>query len=179
MKIGRKLKSLIALLAVAGGLAGGGVVVRKVILSQIRKQIDPVMRYDRLRLTFLPPTAVLENVHSLKSDPFFSIDRIVLQIPFRSILRNNRAFNVFIRGLTARIYEKPGRDAKPPSLTLRLPFFVENGVLEEGEISFWGRGASLITRNVRAYFRQSKDAFVVRAEAASHSINVPAIAHPP
>ncbi len=178
MKIGRKLKSLIALLAVAGGLAGGGVVVRKVILSQIRKQIDPVMRYDRLRLTLLPPTAVLENVHSLKSDPFFSIDRIVLQIPFRSILRNNRAFNVFVRGLTARIYEKPGREAKPPALTLRLPFFVENGVLEEGEISFWGRDVSVITRNVRAYFRQSKDAFVVRAEAASHSISVPAIAHP-
>ena len=178
MKLGRKLKSLIILLALAGGLAGGGVVIRNILLSQIRKQIDPVMRYDRIRLTILPPSAVLENVHSLKSDPFFSIDKIVLQVPLRSILRNNRSFNVFIRGLTARIYEKPGREANPFSLSLRLPFFVENGILLDGEVSYWGKGVSVLARNVRAYFRQSKDAFVLRAESAAHSIHFPTIVHP-
>jgi len=178
MKLGRKLKALIVLLALAGGLAGGGVVVRNILLSQIRKQIDPSMRYDRIRLTILPPSAVLENVHSLKSDPFFSIDKIVLQVPLRSILRNNRSFNVFIQGLTARIYEKPAREADPFSFSLRLPFFVENGILLDGEISYWGRGISVLARNVKAYFRQSKDAFVLRAEAAAHSIHIPTIVHP-
>ncbi|MCX6566355.1 MAG: translocation/assembly module TamB domain-containing protein [Candidatus Aminicenantes bacterium] len=178
MKYGRKLKTLIVLLALVAGIAGGGVVLRNILLAQIRKQIDPVMRYDRIRLTILPPSAVLENVHSIKADPYFSIDKIVLQVPLRSILRNNRSFNVFIQGLTVRIYEKQDREAKPLSFSLRLPFYVENGILLDGEISYWGRGVSVLARGVKAYFRQSKDAFVLRAESAAHSIHFPTIVHP-
>ncbi|MHB8053733.1 MAG: translocation/assembly module TamB domain-containing protein [Candidatus Aminicenantales bacterium] len=178
MKHGRKLKGLIIFLVIAAGLAGGAVVLRGILLDQIRKQIAPTVRYDRLRLTLFPPSAILENVHSIKSDPYFSIDKIVLEIPLRSILRNSRTFNVFVQGLTVRIYEKPDAAGKPLSLNLRLPFFVENGILQDGEVSYWGRGVSVLASGIKGYFRQSKDALVIRAIAAAHSIHLPAVVHP-
>jgi hypothetical protein len=178
MKNGRKLKGLIIFLVIAAGLAGGAVVLRNILLDQIRKQVAPTIRYDRLRLTILPPSAILENVHSIKSDPYFSIDRIVLEIPFRSIFRNQKSFNVFIKGLTARIYEKPDASGKPFSMNLRLPFFVENGILQDGEVSYWGRGVSVVAKGIKGYFRQSKDALVIRAVVAAHSIQLPTVTLP-
>lgn len=179
MKNGRKLKALIISLAIIVGLAGGVVAVRSVLLSQIRKQVAPTLRYDRLRLSLFPPSAVLENVHSVTADPYISADKVVLELPLRSLFRNQKAFNIFVQGLKARIYQKPeGSVAGPPmTATLRLPFFVENGILQDAEISYWGRGVSVLARGIKGYFRQSKDVLVVRAVVASHAVHIPTVTH--
>ncbi|MBN1939655.1 MAG: translocation/assembly module TamB domain-containing protein [Candidatus Aminicenantes bacterium] len=176
-KRGRKLKALIILLAVAAALAGAGVVVRSVLLAEIRRQIAPSFGYDNLRLRAFPPSVVLSNLRSKTPDPFYSARSVVLEIPIRTILSNRRTFNVFVQGLTIRIYEKEQKDAKPLSLDFKLPFYVQNGLLLDGEVHYWGKGVNVLARGVRAYFRQSKDALVIKAEAASHAIHVREIAH--
>lgn len=178
MKNGRILKGLVITLAIAAGLAGGVAVVRSILLGQIRKQVAPALRYDRLRLSVFPLSAVLENVHSVQADPYFSADKVALELPLRSLFRNQKAFNIFVKGLKVRIYQRPGGAGKPPATTLRLPFFVENGILQDGEVSFWGRGVSVLARGIKGYFRQSKDTMVVRAAVAGHSIHLPAVSHP-
>jgi len=178
MKRGRRLKALIIFLAIAAGLVGGGVVVRSILLAEIRRQIAPTFSYGSIRMTAFPPSVILEDVRSKTAAPFYSAKHVVLEIPFRSILSNTRSFNVFVRGLTVRIYEKEEKEAKPFSLDIKLPFFVQNGLLLDGEIHYWGKGLNVLARGVRAYFRQSPDAFVVKAEAASHAIHIPSIAHP-
>jgi len=177
MKRGRRLKALIIFLAVAGALAGGIVVVRAILLAEIRRQIAPSFSYDSLRLRAFPPSVVLSNLRSKTPDPFYSARSVVLEIPVRSILSNQRSFNVFVQGLTVRLYEKEQKEAKPFSLDFKLPFYVQNGLLLDGEIHYWGKGINVLARGVRAYFRQSKDSFVIKAEAASHAIHIPAIAH--
>jgi hypothetical protein len=178
MRRGRKIKTLIALLVLAGAFFGGGLVLRNILLNQVRKKIAPVFNYARLKLSVLPPAVVLENVRSIATSPFFSAQKVVLQIPIRSILSSRRSLQVFVEGFVARIYDNQEGPAKPFSLDFRLPFLVENGVILDGEVYYWGRGMSVIARGVRAYFRQSKDAFVIRAEVKSQAVSLPSLARP-
>lgn len=178
MKRGRKLKTLIILLAVTAGLAGGIVVVRTLLLAEIRRQVAPSLSYESLRLRAFPPSVVLTNVRSKTPDPFYSAQNVVLELPVRSLLSNQRSFNVFVRGLIVRLYEKERSEPKSFSLDFKLPFYIQNGLLLDGEIHYWGKGINVLARGVRAYFRQSKNGFVIKAEAASHALHIPAIARP-
>jgi len=178
MRRGRKIKALIALLVLAGAFFGGGLALRNILLNQIRKKIAPAFHYTRLRLSMLPPAVVLENVRSNAASPFISAQKVVLQIPIRSIFSSQRALQVFVEGFVARIYDNQEGPAKPFSLDFRLPFLVENGIVLDGEVYYWGRGVSVIARGIRAYFRQSKGAFVIRAEAKTHSVNLATLTRP-
>jgi len=178
MRRGRRLKALIIFLVLAGTFLGGSLALRTIFLSQIRRQIAPAFHYDRLRLTVLPPAIVLENARSNTTSPFFSAQKVVLQMPVRSIFSRERSLQVYIEGFVARIYEKEETAAKPFSLDIRLPFLVENGVIRDGEVYYWGRGGSVLAHGLQAYFRQTKNAFVIRAEIKKQSLHLHSLLHP-
>lgn len=167
----RRLKTLILFGLFVGLLLGAGVAARNIILHQVRKKIEATLHYGKIRLRPIPPSIILEDVRTVTSSPFFAAEKVVLQISTRSIFRRDRPLKVFIDRPTIRLYAKPSREPrKPLTLDLRFPFAVEQGLVRNGEAFYWGEGLSVLARGVRAVFRQTSDAFLLRAECDGHEV---------
>ena len=175
----RRLKSLIIFGVLMTFVLGAGIALRNIILRQVRKQIETTFHYGKIRLTVLPPAIVLEDVRSASSSPFFAAEKVVLQISTRSLFRRDRPLRVFIDRPVLRLYTRPNPEPRnPPSLELRLPFSVENGVVRDGEIYYWGQGVSVLARDVQAAFRQTANALVLRAECGEYNVLLDALPGP-
>jgi len=167
----RRLKTLVLFSVLMGVLLGAGVVLRNVVLHQVRKRIEATLHYGKIRLRPIPPSIILEDVRTVTSSPFFAAEKVVLQISTRSLFRRDRPLRVFIDRPTVRLYAKPSQGPRRPlSLDLRLPFAVEQGFIRNGEAYYWGGGLSVLARGVRAVFRQTSDAFLLQAECDEHDI---------
>lgn len=178
MKI-KRLKSLIAFSLVALLLLGAGIVLKNLILRQVKKRIEASLHYTNLRLSVLPPAIVLEDVRSVSVSPFFSAEKIVLQIPYLSLLKRDRPLWVFIEHPVLRLYEKPPQNQKQKiALKFPLPFNVENGFISDGEFYFWGEKTSFTSYAIKAYFRQTQDRLVLRAESNDISLLLNSLDYP-
>ncbi|MDP2915850.1 MAG: translocation/assembly module TamB domain-containing protein [Candidatus Aminicenantes bacterium] len=179
MKKARRLRSLLAFLVLAAVLVGVGFGLRALILRQIRSSLGSSLNYARIRLEVLPPSVVIEDVRSVTSSPFFSADRITIRFSYGTLLRRDKSFRVLIEHPVLRIYESSpveGKGALKQSFS--LPFIIENGIVRGAEIHYYGKGASLSARNVRAVFRGKKDAFVLRVESPENKVMLDALTAP-
>ena len=175
----RRLKSLIAFLLLALLLLGAGIVLRNLILGQVKKRIEAALHYTSLRLSVLPPAIVLEDVRTVSASPFFSADKIVAQIPYLSLFKRDRPLRVFIEHPVLRLYEVSQPDRKRGiALTFPLPFNVENGFIKDGEFYFWGKKTSFTSYAIKAYFRQTEDRLVLRGESADCSLLLDSLDYP-
>ncbi len=173
----KRLKSLIAFALFIFILFSGAVVLRNLILRQIRKKIETSLHYAHIRLTVLPPSIILEDVRTVSASPFFSAEQIVLQMPFLSLLKRDRPLRVFIERPVLRIYEKPRPDQKV-TLKFPLPISIENGFIRDGEFYFWGEETSFTSYKIKAFFRQTQDRLVLRAESVENSLLLNSLDYP-
>jgi hypothetical protein len=175
----KRLKSLIAFSFLVVFLLGGAIVLKNLILHQVRKKIETTLHYARLRLTVIPPAIVMEDVRTVSASPFFSAEQVVLQIPFLSLLKRDRPLRVFIERPVLRIYENPRPDQKQKiALKLPLPISIENGFIRDGEFYYWGEKTSFTSYKIKAFFRQSQDRLVLRAESDENSLLLDSLDYP-
>ena len=76
MKKFRRLRRFIVSLAVLAILVGAGIMVKNIVLRQIRIRIESTLHYGRMRLTVIPPALVLEDVRSATASPFFTAQKV-------------------------------------------------------------------------------------------------------
>ncbi|MCX6562900.1 MAG: translocation/assembly module TamB domain-containing protein [Candidatus Aminicenantes bacterium] len=179
MKKTRRLRSLLVFLTAAVILIGLGFGLRLLILRQIRASLGPSLNYARIRLTVIPPSVVIEDVRSVTSSPFFTADRITVRFSYGTLLRRDKSLRVLIEQPVLRVYESSPAGAKGTlKQNISLPFTIENGIVRGAEIHYYGQGASLSARNVRAVFRGKKDAFVLRVESPENTVMLDVLRSP-
>ncbi|MBN1270839.1 MAG: translocation/assembly module TamB domain-containing protein [Candidatus Aminicenantes bacterium] len=180
MKLSRKIKSLITLGAVFLFLFGAGVVIKNVLLGQVKKQISSTFNYSNLHLSVFPPALIVEGARSISLNPFFSARKVVIGISLRALLTRNKPLEIFfenpiLRMNTSSSGDKPG-DKR--SWDFSFPFPIEKGLIRDGEFYIWGRNVNLQSRGLRAVFRQSKDTFFLQAESDVNIFSLPQLSQP-
>ncbi len=157
----KRFRGLIITLLVASLLAGALVVGKNVFLRQAKKRIEASFAYSRLRLSYLPPSLVFEDVRTLDPAPFFSARKVTVGISYISILRREKPLTILIEGPVVRMTDEPG----PARKYWPLPFAVERGIVRDGEISVKLRSGLLRVRGLKALFSERGDAFSFQAVA--------------
>ena len=179
MRKARRLRSLLALLALAAVIIGIGFGLRLLLLRQVRSSLGSSLNYARIRLEALPPAVVIEDVRSVTSSPFFSAEKVTLRFGYGTLFRRDKSFRILIERPVLRIYaSSPAEGKGEVKRRLSLPFAIENGIVRGAEIHYYGAGASLSARNVRAVFRGRGDEFILRVESPENTVLADALSSP-
>jgi len=152
-------------------LLSTGLLLKNFLLHQVKIRIEASLHYAKLRLSVIPPAIILEDVRTVSVSPFFSARKVVIQVPYLFLLNRNKPLRVFIDQPVLRVYEgsRPAKKAKF-KLGFPLAFSIENGVIRNGEFYFWGKKIGYAAKGIKAFFRQKKDAFMIRAECEDNSL---------
>ena len=177
MKKFRRIRRLLVAALILAVLAGAGLFVKNLALRQIRSRLENSVHYARLRLSVLPPSLIFEDVRSASASPFFSAQRVILQISYLSLFKRDRPLTVIVEKPVLRIYES-ALSGPPKKLDLRLPFSVESGFIKDGEVFYWSPAVNIHAGKLQAFFRQTKDRFVAQAVSADSSILLASMSRP-
>jgi hypothetical protein len=145
-------------------LFGSVVAAKNIFLSQLRQEVRKTFRYGDLRLSYFPPAIVVENVSSLPAPPLFEARRVRVEVPFLSLLRNEKSVNVFLDQPRVRLRAGVAQGGgKPMELPASLPFSILRGLVENGMLTYEGEGGTFEAGGLKVLFTQSGDAFTLRA----------------
>lgn len=149
------------------------VVGKNVFLGQLEREIGKTLAYGQLRMSYLPPAIVLEDVRTLSGAPLFRARRVRVEVPFLSLIRNEKSVSVVIDGPEVRV--RPGAPEpgeKRPKAPLTLPFTVERGVVQDGTFVYEGRGGVFAARGLKVLFTQRGDEFALKATAEAGTYTI-------
>jgi hypothetical protein len=178
MRISKKLKLIISLSVVFLLLFGAGLVLKNILLRQIEKRIQSNFGYTRLYLSLLPPALILEDARSKSLSPFFSAKKVAVTISLRSLLTEEKPINIYIDHPILRIYEASGaKQEEKRRFELALPFSIQKGLINEGEVFYWGKENRYQAKGINALFLQKGDRFSIKAEVEEGMVFLPAVQH--
>jgi hypothetical protein len=167
MKVNKKIKSIFVACLIILLFLAGGVVVRNIILQQVKNKIQPSLGYSRIHLKIFPPTLVIDDARTASSSPFFSAGRISIQLAFRYLLSKEKPLLVLIESPVMRFYSPAGEkaDTDKSPFQIGLPFTLDRAWVRNGELFYWGEEARIQMRGINAAFQQRRDQFSFLAEA--------------
>lgn len=174
MKLGKvKFKTLIVILSLFILLAGSGYILNRVVLNRIEKRIQTYFGFDEMYLAVFPPSLVIKDVRSKSMTPFIEADRMVLRISSGTLWSRSIQLNVFLDHPVMRIDESSQKKKeKDSTLIPSLPFGIQKGVIQGGELYFWGEGMQIFSKEIEALFLQKKDHFELKVEAEENVFNL-------
>jgi len=151
---------VLVLLVLFGSVVAG----KNVFLNQLGKELRKSFRYSDLRMSYFPPAIVIEKVVSLPGTAVFEARRVRIEIPFVSLLRNEKAVNVFVDQPRVRLLAGMVRGGgKPQGLPVSLPFTILRGLVEDGTVIFESENGVLEARGLRVVLTRRRDDFTLRA----------------
>jgi len=174
----QKARRITVFVLVLGVLFLSLAVGKNIFLGEVRKEIHKSFAYDSLKASYFPPALVLENVRSLAGPPTFLARRVTVEVSFLSLLRNRKAISVRLESpevrLTRGVPGAPRPKAGRPLSVFSLPFIIEEGVVEDGSVSYGSGAATVEVRGLQARVTQSGEEFSVRATAERSGYSSPA-----
>ncbi len=174
----QKVRRVTVFVLVLGVLFSSLVVGKNVFLGEVRKELHKSFAYDSLKASYFPPALVLENVRSLAGPPTFRARRVSVEVSFLSLLRNQKSISVRLESPEVRLTRgapgAPRPKARRPVSVLSLPFIIEEGVVEDGSVSFETGAATIEVRGLMARVTQSGEEFSARATAERCGYSSPA-----
>src|SRR5512136_224851 len=93
-RVRRMAVALIVLLLLAGSLVVG----RNVFMGEVRSALRKSLDFGTVRLTYFPPALILDDVRSRATPDLFRVRRVRVELPFLSLLRNEKAVAVLLEG---------------------------------------------------------------------------------
>lgn len=167
MKVNRKIKALFVACLIILLFLAGGVVVRNIILRQVKNKIESSLGYSNIHLKIFPPTLVIDDARTTSSSPFFSAGRISIQLAFRYLLSKEKPLLVLIESPILRFYSPAGEkaDTDKSPFQIGLPFTLDRAWVRNGELFYWGEEARIQMRGINAVLQQKRDQFSFLAEA--------------
>ncbi len=171
----KSLRPLIILLGLIFFLLAAGMVVRNIILSQVKGQIEANFQYSRIRVSFLPPSLVIENLRSKSASPSFTARSVRVSISYAALLSAERPVSVVLEEPNLRFIEPVPRAGTP--MKIELPFAVEKGLIRNGEL-FWRGNGRVRASGLDAIFTWKKASFEVQGRAREAVVLLPNSEHP-
>ena len=169
MKILKRFKGLIVFFLVMALLFGALVVGKNIFLRQARAKLDTIITYARLRLSYLPPALVLEDVRAVAASPFFSARKVTVRISYMSLLSKEKPLTVVVEGPVLHVSENAGGRKRKSGSFWPFTFPIEKGVALDGEVFYRLRAGSLHSRKVKALFTREGDRFSFQADAGEYT----------
>ncbi len=173
----QKVRRVTVFVFVLGVLFLSLVAGKNVFLGEVRKEIRKSFAYDSLKASYFPPALVLENVRSLTGPPTFRARRVMVEVSFLSLLRNQKSISVRLVSPEVRLARgapgAPRPKARRPLSVFSLPFIIEEGVVEDGSVSFETGAATVEVRGLQAHVTQSGEEFSARATAERSGYSSP------
>jgi autotransporter translocation and assembly factor TamB len=143
-------------------LFGSVIVGKNVFLGQLSREVQKSFLYGQLRMSYFPPAIILEDVRSLAGLPLFRARRVRIELPFLSLLRNEKSVNVFLDGPQIRV--RPGTpQGRPLKLPVSLPFSIGRGLIQDGTFAFESEKGFFEARGLKVLFTQRRDEFSLKA----------------
>jgi len=174
----QKVRRVTVFVLVLGVLFSSLVVGKNVFLGEIRKEIHKSFAYDSLKASYFPPALVLENVRSLTGPPTFRARRVRVEVSFLSLLRNQKSISVRLESPEVRLTRgapaAPRPKARRPLSAFSLPFIIEEGIVEDGLVSYETGVAKVEVRGLQAHITQNGEEFSARATAERSGYSSPA-----
>ena len=174
----QKVRRVTVFVLVLGVLFSSVVVGKNVFLGEVRKEIHKSFAYDSLKASYFPPALVLENVRSLAGPPTFRARRVRVEVSFLSLLRNQKSISVRLESPEVRLIRgapgAPRPKARRPLSVFSLPFIIEEGIVEDGFVSYEAGAATVEVQGLRALVTQSGEEFSVWAMAGRSGYSSPA-----
>ncbi len=164
MNVYRRVKKLFIFAVVLVVLAGAGTVIKNVILSQLKREIQKSFGYTRLYLNLVPPSIVLEDARSVSLSPFFSAKKVAVSISYPSLLSRERPLNVLIESPVLRVYPSAGETEKPRDIRQIFPFEINKAIIRNGELYYWGREIRIQSKGIHASLTQNRDRYALNVE---------------
>jgi len=168
MKRKRKFKSLIIIGIIFLIIFGAGLVLKNILLRQIKKQIQSSFGYSQLHLNIFPPKLIIEDARSTTSSPFFSAEKISVSMSFQALFSREKPFQVLIEKPIFRFYEssETRESQKQLPFQISLPFTLEMGWIKEGELYYWGKEDRLQAKKINARLSQRRDLYSLLVESS-------------
>jgi len=168
----RRIISLAAFSTLVAILLGGSLYLRNFLLSQVRKRIQSVFAYDRIRFRVLPPSLILDDVRTVSLTPFFSARQVSVSLPLSALLKNQRPVAIVIDEAILRIAESEtgGTKKDRSGLSLSLPFALDRATVNGGEVHFFGKTISAQIKGLKVDLRSRGELLILRAEAEDSSL---------
>ena len=107
MKISSKIKRLIIIAFVLAIVAAGAIVIKNIILGEVREQIRAQLGYSRMYLSAFPPALIIEDARSVSTNPFYFARKITVKISAAALLSQNKPFNIIVEDPVVRFYPPP------------------------------------------------------------------------
>jgi len=140
------------------------VVGKNVFLGQLSHEVEKAFQYSGLRMSYFPPAIILEDVRSLTGPPLFRARLVRIELPFLSLLRNEKSVRVFLNG--PQFEMRPGTPEHQSGrlrLPVSLPFSIERGLIQDGTLSFESEKGSFEALGLKVLFTQRRDEFSLKA----------------
>jgi hypothetical protein len=161
---------LIILFSLMFLVLAAGILIRNIVLSQVRGQIEASFQYSRIQVSFFPPSLVIENLRSKSGSPSFSARSVRISISYPALLSTERPVSVLLEEPNLRFTEAAPRSGRP--LKVELPFSVEKGLIRNGEL-FWRGNGRIRASGLNAAFTWRKTAFEVQGRAREALVVLP------
>src|SRR5512143_2190660 len=161
----RKARRAVVALVVLLVLFGSLVAAKNIFLGEVKGALRKSLDYGSIRLSYFPPALVLDDVRSVAAPELFRVRRARVEIPFVSLLRNEKAVTVLLEGPEVILRPDILRRAKTPGPGFVLPVTISRGLVRDGTVTYESPGGRVEVRGLTALVTQEADRDALRAEA--------------
>jgi autotransporter translocation and assembly factor TamB len=163
--LARRVRRMAVALIVLVLLAGSLVVGRNVFMGEVKSALRKSLDYGAVRLAYFPPALILDDVRSRTTPDLFRVRRVRVELPFLSLLRNEKAVTVFLEGPEVHLRPELFRRGKTPGPALTLPVTISRGLVRDGAVTYESPGGRVEIRDLKALVTEEADRYALRAEA--------------
>ncbi|MBD3413282.1 MAG: hypothetical protein GF421_02490 [Candidatus Aminicenantes bacterium] len=137
------------------------ILVRNVVLIQIKQRIHSSFSYSQLFFSSLPPSLVIQEAESYSTAPYFAAKKISVSLSLRSIISRGRPLKVVIEEPELRISssQKSESSLGRKGADFTIPAFLQSLYLRNGRFVFESEGLKLSSEGVNAVFSQNQNNF--------------------
>jgi len=166
MKKKKRLKGLIFLGITLILIFAVIILIRNVLLIQIKQRIRSSFNYDQIYFSSFPPSLIVKEAETYSSDPYLSARKISVRLSIRSIISRGKPFTIVIEEPIIRLSSLEKKPSSPGSKAtdFTIPVFIEKLLLCEGQFTYESRGLQLHCKGINAVFTQKKNNFTLFSE---------------
>ncbi len=148
------------------------ILVRNIVLVQIKHRIQSSINYSQLFFSTFPPSLIIEEAESYTLNPYFSARKISVRLSLKSIISRGKPLNIIIEDPELRISK---RETEQPSLGKKggdftIPVFIESLFLRNGKFSYETSGLRLHSQGINAVFSQNQNNFTLYSKIKKNDL---------